>query len=222
MHVNIHALPYVNSILPQHPVYQGADFFSNLPSVTYVLCNEIRTNHTKHELSGMIYVHDVVSRRIMPQQLQNLTNTPTEPSRSHALTICSGSIWSISTFCFATAIWTLAATSFSSGLQACSRAWHPWGLTCVVECIENVCVHICVWRSGKSDISKEGQTIIHVNRHALPSVNSILPQHPVCQGADFFPICRLWRMCCVMKYVPTTQSMNWVVWYTCTMWCLGE
>jgi hypothetical protein len=58
---------------------------------------------------------------IMAQQLRNLTNTSPEPSRSRALTIFAGSIWSISTLCFPTAVCTSTATSFSSYLQECSR-----------------------------------------------------------------------------------------------------
>jgi hypothetical protein len=65
--------------------------------------------------------------------------------RSRALTICSGSIWSISTFCFATGIWTFATTSFSSCLQACSRTWHPWGLSPVWLYVLRTCVCMSVF-----------------------------------------------------------------------------
>ena len=50
-----------------------------------------------------------------------------------------------SEYFFATAFWTLAATSFSSCLQACSRAWHPWGLSPVWLNVLRTCVCIALF-----------------------------------------------------------------------------
>jgi uncharacterized CHY-type Zn-finger protein len=70
----------------------------------------------------------------------NPDNTAPELWRFRALTI-------FSEFCFATAIWTLAATNFSSCLQTCSRAWHPWGLSLVWLHVLRMCVCISVFDS---------------------------------------------------------------------------
>ena len=68
---------------------------------------------------------------IMLHHLWNLTNTAPELSRSD---------YFLGLYLVA-ARWTSAATSFSSCLQPCSRAWHPWGLTCVVGCMKwKVCM----------------------------------------------------------------------------------
>ncbi len=130
------------------------DVFSNLSSVRWRMCcvmNYVQTTrhvfcckrreylrgkcsvlttlslHT-NEFSGMMDGYTMWFQVIMPQQLRNLTNTSTELA-------CTDDVFGLYlvdlTFCVATALWIFAATSFSSCLQACSRAWHPWGLSTV-------------------------------------------------------------------------------------------
>ncbi len=59
---------------------------------------------------------------IMLHNLWNLTSTAPELLRSDYFLGLD----------LVAAHWILWATSFSSCLQECSRAWHPWGLICVV------------------------------------------------------------------------------------------
>jgi hypothetical protein len=101
--VNSHALPSVNSICLLYIVWCGFR----------LSCYTTRETR-QHSTRAVVISH---------------TDDFFQLSQSRALTICSGSIWSISTLCLATAIWTFRATSFNSCLQACSRAWHPWGLS---------------------------------------------------------------------------------------------
>jgi hypothetical protein len=70
---------------------------------------------TKLYLRGRVN-NNACEQIIMPQR-------PVKPDkqRTRALTICSGSIWSISPFEFPTALSTFPSTGFSSCLQACSR-----------------------------------------------------------------------------------------------------
>jgi hypothetical protein len=116
---------------------------------------------------------------MMPQLLRNLTNTSPELSRSRALTICSGSILSISPFVLPqlSGPWQQPASA-----AACRRVLEPDILEvshlCGCMYWERVCACLCLFSermmfSLKQNYSlNEGYTIMHVNSHALPSVSS--------------------------------------------------
>ncbi len=62
------------------------------------ICLLIEVQTSSNVLSGMMDGYMMWCQIIMPQLLRNLKNTSRELWRSRALTICSGSIWSISPF----------------------------------------------------------------------------------------------------------------------------
>ena len=105
----------------------------------------------------------------MPSQLRNLTNTSTELTCTDDL---FGLYFVDLTLCVATALWTLAATCFSSCLQACSRAWHPWGLSPVwlhvlrTCCCTYICMTVFDFRGYDRQLKTERHFRGRVNNNA--------------------------------------------------------
>jgi hypothetical protein len=72
-----------------------------------------------------------------------MVNHPWTPTTQHR----SCGDWAHWRFCpsfFCAVSWTFGGTSFSSCLQACFRAWHPWGLSPVWLYVLGTCVCMSV------------------------------------------------------------------------------